>query len=357
MKALLRHHVAALLLLAPAAATFVATPAIAAPQRAVIPRVTGMTLNADNGLAPGSQLQLAVQGTPRGAARVHLGGTDITVALRETSAGMYKGGYTVKRVDRIDPTAVMTVRLTRGNRTSLQTFNYPPSFQALAMGAPPVTAAAPTIDEFAVRPVRRLEAGRELRFRLEGVPRARVSVDIPGVVSDVPLREVRPGVYEGSYTIRRRDDLDAFETAVASLRIGGQTATASAERFSPVVGDRDTPRDRPRMRDDAAPAISDLTPRNGETVPGAGRTIVSANFDDRDGSGVDPASVRVMVDGHDVSASARVRTDSFTYRSDLAPGRHTAEVTARDRAGNATTKSWTFDVAGGAFSVGPGPSR
>jgi hypothetical protein len=48
-----------------------------------------------------------------------------------------------------------------------------------------------------------------------------------------------------------------------------------------------------------------------------------------------------------------VTPDDISYRSELATGRHTAEVTARDRAGNSSTKSWTFDVGGASFSVGP----
>jgi hypothetical protein len=355
MKAQLRNHVAALLLLVPVSATFVAAPA-AAQSAAVRPQITGLTLNADNGLAPGSQLQFAVQGTPRGYARAELGGTGITVHLREASRGMYKGTYTVRRNDRIDPTAIITARLTRSKRTAVQTFTYPPSFQALAMGGPPVAVPAPSIDRFAVRPVRRIEPGRELRFALEGAPRATVSVDIPGVVSDVPLREVSPGVYEGGYTVRRRDDVDAFETAVATLRIGGRTVTARSDRFERIDRDREPERhsrDRRWGRDDVAPQISDLEPRNGEVVPASERTVVAANLDDRGGSGVDPATVRLMLNGRDVTAAARVTPDELRYRGDLPPGRHRAEITARDHAGNTTTKTWSFDVGGGTFGVGP----
>ena len=369
MKAQLRHHVAALLLLAPVSATFVAAPA-AAQSAVVMPQITGLTLNADNGLAPGSQLQVAVQGTPRGYARVQLGGTDISVALREASRGMYKGSYTVRRSDRIDPTAVITARLTRSKRTTVQTFTYPPSFQALAMGGPPAVAAAPAIDRFTVRPVRRIEPGRELRFALQGAPHANVSIDIPGVVADVPMREVSPGVYEGAYTVRRRDDVDAFETAVATLRLGARTVTARSDRFERLDRDRDQARDRDPVRDrdpgrderandrrwgrdDLPPRITDLEPRNGETVSSAERTVIAANLDDRGGSGVDSSSVRLLLDGRDVTASARVTPDELRLRSELPPGRHRAEITARDRAGNTTTKAWTFDVGGGNFSVGP----
>lgn len=374
MKAQLRHHVAALMLLAPAAATFVATPAVA--QRAVAsPQIVGLALNADNGLAPGSVLSVTVNGTPRGRARVHLGGTDITIGLRETAAGRYSGSYTVRRSDRIDPTRLLTARLTRNNQTAVQNFNYPPSFQALAMGGPPVAAAGARIDRFGVVPVGRIVPGRELRFRLEGAPGGKASVDIPGVASDIEMEEVGPGRYEGTYTVRRRDDPDAFTTAVATLRIGNRVATArSAGLVREDVADRgrddrDRDGDRPDWRRDgdranwrrdrAAPAIDELEPRNGAVVSDAGRTEVSAQFDDGDGSGVDPASVRITLSGRDVTADARIREDGFRYRADLAPGRHVAEVTARDRAGNATTKSWTFDV-GTSFSVGPfsvGPNR
>jgi hypothetical protein len=361
MKAQLRHHVAALMLLAPAAATFIATPAVA--QRAVAsPQVTGLAVNADNGLAPGSVLSVTVNGTPNGRARVHLGGTDITIGLRETVAGRYSGSYTVRRSDRIDPTRLLTARLTRSNVTTVQNFNYPPSFQALAMGGPPAAATAVRIDRFGVVPVGRIVPGRELRFRLEGVPGATASVDIPGVASDIEMEEVGPGRYEGTYTVRRRDDPDAFTSAVATLRIGNRVATArSAGLVREDVADRGRG-DRDRAdgrRDRAAPAIDELEPRNGAVVSDAGRTEVAAQFDDGDGSGVDPASVRVTLSGRDVTSDARIREDGFRYRADLAPGRHVAEVTARDHAGNLTTKSWTFDV-GTSFSVGPfsvGPNR
>jgi hypothetical protein len=43
------------------------------------------------------------------------------------------------------------------------------------------------------------------------------------------------------------------------------------------------------------------------------------------------------------------------FRADLPPGRHTAELTVRDRAGNATTKTWTFDVMADRVGSGPMP--
>jgi hypothetical protein len=344
MKAQLRHTVAALMLLAPVAATFVAQP-VAAQQR-IAPQITGLTLNADNGLDPGSTLRLGVQGTPGGRATVQLAGTDIRIALRETSRGFYRGSYTIRRADRIDPTQFMTVRLTRSNVTTRQSFTYPPSFQALAMGAGPAPAPAfepPRIDRFVTRPMGPLEPGRELRFRVDGAAGARVTLDIPGVVNDLPMREVGPGHYEATYTIRRRDDLDAFSTAIATLRSGDRWVTSRLERAVP------------RDRDGRAPAIIGMTPRHGDVVSPAGVTVVSADFDDRGGRGVDPNSVRIMLSGRDVTSDARVDSRGFTYRSDLPPGHYTAEVSARDFAGNVVNRSWSFDVGTSRVSGGALP--
>lgn len=346
MKAQLRHTVAALMLLAPVAATFVAQP-VAAQQR-IAPQITGMTLNADNGLEPGSTLRLSVQGTPRSRATVQFAGTPIRVALRETSRGFYRGSYTVRRADRIDPTQFMTVSLTRNNVTTRQTFTYPPSFQALAMGGPPSPAPAhayepPRIDRFVATPMGELEPGRELRYRVRGVAGATVTLDIPGVVSDLPMQEISPGNYVATYTIRRRDDLDAFSTAIATLRSGDRWVTSRLDRAFP------------RDRDNRAPTIVDLTPRHGDVVSPAGVTVVSADFDDAGGRGVDPSSVRILLSGRDITSDARVDSRGFTYRSDLPPGHYTADVSARDYAGNVVSRSWSFDVGSSRLSGGQLP--
>jgi hypothetical protein len=338
MKNQLRAHVAAAMLLAPIAATLVAQPAHA-QQRAVVaaPAIHSVALNADHGLSPGSTLRFEMQATRDArAASVQLGGTNIVVPLRQTAAGVYRGSYVVRRTDQIDPTGLMMSRLTHGSTTVSRNFSYPPSFQALAMGAGPsfgggVTAGAgPSIERFVVRPLGRLEPGRELRFRLVGAPGADAWVDIPGVISGVDLAETRPGVYEGTYTVRRRDNLDAFPRAVATLRAGSQRTTARLAREPEVA------------RDNRPPTISDVFPANGDRVSERGQTRITARVMD-EGSGIDPESARLRIDGRTVS-DFRIVDNELRYRSDLDVGRHTAELTVRDNAGNSTTQAWTFDI-------------
>lgn len=347
MKTRLRSTVAAAMLLAPLAATFVAEP-VAAQQRATVasPQIADMTLNSDSGLSPGATLRFEVRATQNARrASVTLGDSRISVPLRQRARGTYTGSYTVRRSDRIDPTQLITARVQFGDRWYSRQFNYPTSFQALAMGAAPSQQA--TIERFVMRPMGRLEPGRELRFRLVGRPGGDAWMDIPGVIRGVDLTEVRPGVYEGTYTIRRRDNLDQFDNAVATLKHGEQRAT---QRVDVRGGGREFGGD---PRDDRAPQISEMTPGNGDRITERNNTRISARLSD-EGTGIDPASVRLRLNGRDVTADARVNEDRVVFRDDLDPGRYTAELTVRDRAGNSSTKAWTFDVSGDR-NVGSGP--
>ena len=99
---------------------------------------------------------------------------------------------------------------------------------------------------------------------------------------------------------------------------------------------------RPRY-DQRAPRIMDVTPSHGEHVAEnrRGMTRITARVHDG-GSGI--ASVRLRVDGRDVSHRIRFDGEEVVFRDDLAPGWHTAELVVRDRAGNVTRRSWSFDV-------------
>lgn len=331
----IRTHVAAAMLLVPMAAALVASPA-AAQQRVVVaqPAIAGMTLNADHGLAPGSTLQVQLNATPGARwSDVTLGASGVRVALREQAAGRYVGRYVVRNADRIDPAQHIAARAAYGDRTVTARFSYPPSFQSFGMGAAP---ARDMIERFTLRHGGDMEPGRELRFRLVGAPGGQAWVDIPGHRQRVQLEETRAGVYEGRYTVRRRDDTSAIERAVATLERGNLRDTARVE-----VRDRDD--DDRWGRDRRDPQISDVTPAPGDRVSERGRVHLSARLSD-EGSGVDTASVRLRLNGRDVTSEARMMDDQLRYSNDLAPGRYTAELTVRDRSGNTAQKSWTFDV-------------
>ena len=107
----LRSTVAALMLLVPVAASFVAQPAQAQTRTAAQPAITNMALNSDAGLSAGATLRVQVIATPNARrASLTLGDSGVTVPLRQATAGKYTGSYVVRRTDRIDPTQLMTAR-------------------------------------------------------------------------------------------------------------------------------------------------------------------------------------------------------------------------------------------------------
>lgn len=335
MKRHIRNQVAALCLLAPAAFTFTALPGTAVAQPAA-PEVHSLHVTSDNGVNPGSHLRFTVRGTPRAQASIRLRGVDEPIRLRETARGVYTGEYTVRRGDDIDTGDKIRAILRHGNRTVTASYDVPAGLR---------TAAAPQlrIERFQVSTLERVQPGAEINFIIEGRPGAVATVNLPGVANDVQLREIRPGHYEGSYTIRRADRLDPDGPVVATLRAGNRAITTRLNHPLVVADNRAEPDNRP-------PVVRDLSPREGEVVTGD-PTVVSGRFGDRGGSGVDPESVRIMLSGRNVTRDADINPRSFTYRAPLPPGRHTVDVTARDRAGNTLRRTWSFEVASAPSNV------
>ena len=107
----------------------------------------------------------------------------------------------------------------------------------------------------------------------------------------------------------------------------------------------------------AAPAPSytvTLKPSPGSNIHDPYPTI-SARF--AGAASIDPRSLRVVVDGRDVTADAAVIGDQvlITPRTALMPGTHSVSVTGRDAAGSAITQYWTF-LDDFAFSTAPPPT-
>jgi hypothetical protein len=359
-----RNYVTSALLALPVALAMVAAPTAALAQPAT-PEVRSLEIGSDAGLAPGARLRFRLVGTPRVQANVRVRGLQEAVPLREVSPGVYVGGYTVKRADRLSGEAEVRATLRHGNRITAATYALSETMAAPVVVAPPPQVPRvpdPRIERFGISPLERIEPGADIRFALEGTPGGTVVVDLPGVTNDLRLRETRPGFYEGSYTIRRVDNFNPNRPIVATLRVGDRISTTNVPfpTAAPVVAGDNRP-----------PNVLNLTPREGETVAG-GPVLVSANFEDRGGSGVDPASVQIVVSGRNVTREAQVTTQGFSFRDALPPGRHSVEVTARDRAGNVVRRGWSFDVAavvvpanvgvqvlnhGPNGQVGPGPTR
>jgi hypothetical protein len=214
-----------------------------------------------------------------------------------------------------------------------------------------VAQAQPEVRSMSLNSDAGLAPGATLRVQVTATPGAdNAIVRLRGSGVKIALREEGPGNYVGRYTMRRGDRVDPGHMMVARLAWNDQVI-AQNFNYPPAFqalaegaarGDRDRGHDR-AGRDEQAPRISEVTPSNGARVGERGRTNISARFVDAD-SGVDARSVRIRVDGLDVTANARIQDDEINYIERLGRGRHTAELIVRDRAGNASRTTWSFNV-------------
>ncbi|MDQ7842099.1 MAG: copper amine oxidase N-terminal domain-containing protein [bacterium] len=204
--------------------------------------------------------------------------------------------------------------------------------QASASGAQPPRppAGGVQITSFSHNATAPLRAGSHLTVTLRGTPGGTATFDIFGVDSDVAMRQVSPGVYQGIYTVRTQDNVGAA-VVVGRLRVGGQEA--------PLVqaGTRVT-------LDGTAPQIVQRFPEKGQTVNNVRPNILIV-FNDT-GSGIDPARSRLFVNNQNVTARVSITETALAYSPPEAlAGRVLVRVILADKAGNVTDEEYTFTTA------------
>ena len=93
------------------------------------------------------------------------------------------------------------------------------------------------------------------------------------------------------------------------------------------------------------PTITDISPINGTAFPNGSAVALTAKLADV-GSGIDPASIRLSLDGTNVTGSATMAVDSITYAplDPMPQGAHTVTLAVSDRAGNQTVRTWSFEI-------------
>ncbi len=190
---------------------------------------------------------------------------------------------------------------------------------------------APAINSFTVRASRWLRAGDAVETRLEGTPGGQAAFRIPGLAEDVPMIERSPGHYDGQWHVPDNTPMQLRSAAViGSLSAGGRAA--------PLLQASDTV-----SVDAIPPRARDLAPEDGTIVTDP-RPSISAVFEDR-GSGIDRRSVRLLLNGRDVTDQATVTRDfiSFKPTAALGTGPHQVELQLADAAGNREARRWRFE--------------
>lgn len=175
-------------------------------------------------------------------------------------------------------------------------------------------------------------AGQVFTVAADGTPGARATFDLSDVIIDNPMRETRSGHYEGQFEVGVGTNLTAAPVLVRLSR-GGETALAQAPDPLTIVT---TP-----------PSVKDAAPGDDARI-NTSRPNIFASFQTVGNTGMDPDSLRMTVNGRDVTALA-TRTDSFiSYypAADLGAQAIRVEVKGTDIAGNTLDYAWSFAIGG-----------
>lgn len=305
-----------------------------APLTHAAPKITGFDVDQVTTLRPGTTVDFTLSGTPKARATVRIGGIPRVIVLKETGRGFYEGSYTVRQKDRISGRATVVATLSKGNSHTIARLGKSIVASAAPMPSEPTEPTSIAITKFSVDSYDNLEPGTELDFTLLGTPAGRATYTIENVIANRRMREVRPGVYTGSYTIRRQDKLPAVLNVVATLQVNDQIVRAQLDKQLVT---------HPSPNPGANP-FSNFAPRHNESIPYSNNFTVSGDFeDDPRKGGVDPRSIQILFDGRDVTGQSTISTHGFSYRpTNLVSGRHSVEVRGRDYNGNIVRSNWDF---------------
>lgn len=201
-------------------------PQIASAQKYAAPAITGFDVKQITQLSPGSELTFTLYGTAGADSRISIEGINGQYLLPEVEPGVYVGSYTIRTSDRLTARSLVTANLRLGNQVASAVLD-----ESLLSGAPWRSQAgsvpsglAPRIERFSVTPVNRIEPGSELFFALAGTPGGKASVRLNGMQGKIFLDETSAGKYEGSYTIKSRDRIEANSRVTANLRVDNREA-------------------------------------------------------------------------------------------------------------------------------------
>lgn len=192
---------------------------------------------------------------------------------------------------------------------------------------------------------------REIRLRI-GDSRAlvdgrEVDLDAPPILvggrTMVPLRFIGENL---GATVRWEGYTRTVHISVPQERVAGRRETIPDERDEePVVRPRRNPRREQPAAEEVPLVIRPLRPLPGETI-NSYRPEITVMLRDPQDRRLDFDSIRMRVNGEDVTRDLEIRANSITYQpaEDLNRGVNTVQVTVRDRDGELSTRDWTFRI-------------
>ncbi|MBS2035037.1 copper amine oxidase N-terminal domain-containing protein [bacterium] len=197
----------------------------------------------------------------------------------------------------------------------------------------PAQTTAPQLRNVVHNARNALNAGDTLVVTATGEPGAQATFDIMGVVTDVPMREVSSGRYQGEFTVRRGLQVQNG-TLVAHLSRNGQESVLESRRAVDINGGA-TADNQPSSE------YFQVSPAQGSVV-NTSRPTLHVNLDSK----LTPGSARVFVDGNEVTNQVQVMGSAVHYvpQNDMNNGYHRVSVQAVDRNGRLLSRDWDFTV-------------
>ena len=188
-------------------------------------QITSFTVEPVQRLAPGEVLVFQVQTMADAAVSVRIDGAANDVRFDQTQPGTYVGSYTIRRTDRVQANSRITAQAARNGQTATASL-----MQSIVAGGGDWSTdragdtSRNAIARFEVDAPNRIRPGDELKFTVAGAAGGQAYVNIEGTSTQVPLREVNRGVYEGSYIVKRGDRLPRSVSATAYLVNDGRNS-------------------------------------------------------------------------------------------------------------------------------------
>ncbi|MHB1001075.1 MAG: copper amine oxidase N-terminal domain-containing protein [Armatimonadota bacterium] len=198
-------------------------------------------------------------------------------------------------------------------------------------GTTPTPPAGPEIQSFTHNSTGWLTAGDKLSVVLRGTPGGSAGFEVPGVTGKVPMKEVSSGRYEAVWTVPSDTNSVSGAGVFGQLTVNGKNLMIQSGTSVSI--------------DVNPPAIKNTMPQPGSSI--AQRTPgISATFDDGSGSGIDPSSFKLTVNGKDITNNLNVTSTFASYIPDkpLDYGIKTISIAISDKAGNTAKSNWEFTI-------------
>ncbi len=176
--------------------------------------------------------------------------------------------------------------------------------------------------------------GMTLNFELKAAPSQKATLYLQDGAIEIPFKEVSAGMYRAEYVVPStqvkalsfRDD-DAFAV------VGTGTNRVAIQAGQPV------------MVDNKRPDIRNFEPERLKRVIQR-RPAITAELMDENGSGINTQTLKLMVDGKDMTSQAYVTNRLVVLKpdADLSIGKHLVRLSVEDLAGNQSTVETEFEV-------------